>query len=395
MPHGQTADEGERRPALDSTLATVLRVLDEMGIEGVSEDAVITAPPFYDGPVLLKGQGRFNQFNGQMAVNLRFVGYPFDDVAFLSVRQFCEMYLRDSFPELPRLPLTDEQYELDSGRANRGPDGGAKDFPICFVLGAARSGTTLLRVMLDMHPGLWAPGELHLANFATMADRAHHLMPFLRYMPIPEAAARCGESIAAFSRTFRGWELAAAPVTDVFQHLHEANPAVMIVDKSSPNCAQLEILERIGEQFPNAKFVHLIRSPHDVIRSYVRMQFHRGDRRLFEPGRNPYQAGEAIWYACNANIEAFLASIPENRKCAVRYEDLTSTPAACLRTICDLLEREFHPGMADPYAKEGSTALGAGDLHIHLLKAVEPRRPIAPFYELGSRCQELVTRYAY
>ena len=132
-----------------------------------------------------------------------------------------------------------------------------------------------------------------------------------------------------------------------------------------------------------------------VICSYVRMQLHRGDRRLFESGRNPYQAGEAIWFACNANIEAFLSSLPANRKCAIRYEDLTSTPADTLRTICDLLEREFQPGMADPYAKPGATALGAGDLLINLLNGVEHRRPIDPFYPLGSRCQELVTRYAY
>lgn len=390
-----TTDDAGRRDVLDSSIATVLRVLEEMGIEDASEHAVIAAPPFYDGPVLLEHRGQFNHFVGQLAVKLRFVGYPFEEIALLSVRQLCEMYVRDSFPAAPSLPLSDEQYEIESSGRSRGPAGREREFPICFVLGSPRSGTTLLRAMLDMHTGLWAPGELHLANFGTMADRAHHVGPVLRYMPIPEIASRCGESIAACSRIFRGWELAATPVTDVFQHLHDADPDVMIVDKSPPYCVQLEILERIGERFPNAKFVHLLRSPHDVIRSYVRMQLHRGDRRLFEPGRNPYQAGEAIWFACNANSEAFLGSVPASRKCAIRYEDLTGDPAGSMRPICDLLEREFQPRMADPYAKPGAIALGAGDLHIHLLGGVEHRRPIDPFYELGSRCQELVDRYGY
>jgi hypothetical protein len=395
MPSSQATGDDDHREVMDSTLATVLRVLHGMHVEDVSEDAVLAAPPFYDGPVLLKNPGRYAQFNGQMAYNLRFVGYPFDEVAFLTVRQFCEMYVRDSFPAIPKVRLSDEQYEIDHGRSSRGPAGDPKAFPICFVLGAPRSGTTLLRAMLNVHTRLWAPGELHLANFTTMTDRAHHVAPVLRYMPIPECASRCGEPIAAFSRTFRGWELAGTPVMDVFQHLHDADPGAMVVDKSPPYSVQLETLARIGERFPNAKFVHLIRSPYDMIRSYVRMQLHRGDRRLFEPGRNPYQAAEAIWYACNANIDAFLGLLPADRKCTTRYEDLTAAPPASLQAICSLLERDFQPSMADPYATPEPTALGAGDLHIHLLDKVEHRPLIAPFYELGSRCKELADRYAY
>jgi hypothetical protein len=396
MQHRQTTDGGDRLVALESSIATVLRVLGEMGISDVSEDAVIAAPPFYDDRVLLEGSGSFSHFTGQMAVNLRFVGYSFQDVAFLTVRQFCEMYVEDSFPPIPSVPLMHDQYELSSGRSSRGLTGGsAKDFPICFVLGAPRSGTTLLRAMLNAHTSLWAPGELHLANFSTMADRASHVGPILRYMPIPEAAARCGESVAAFSRVFRRWERSATPVADVFQSLHDADPGAMIVDKSPPYCARLDTLERIGQMFPNARFVHLVRSPHDVIRSYVRMQLHRGDRRLFESGRNPYQAGEAVWWACNANTEAFLSAIPAERKGVIRYEDLTSRPAESLQRVCDLLEREFEPQMADPYAAPGPTAQGAGDLLIHLLDRVEQRRSIPAFYELGGRCQELVNRYGY
>jgi hypothetical protein len=49
--------------------------------------------------------------------------------------------------------------------------------------------------MLNVHPRLWSPGELHLANFGTMADRAEEINPLLRFMPIPEAAASpCGRA---------------------------------------------------------------------------------------------------------------------------------------------------------------------------------------------------------
>jgi hypothetical protein len=392
--HERFSDDADRGEVEGATLATVLRVLGEMGIPEASEDAVLTAPPLQGGSVLLT-PSRYAHFNGQMAFNLRFIGYPFDDVAFLSVRQFCEMYVRDSFPPIPSVPLSDEQHKLDFGRPSRGPAGSARHFPICFVLGSPRSGTTLLRAMLNTHSRLWSPGELHFANFSTMADRAHNVEPVLRYMPIPECALRCGESVADFGSTFRGWELARTPVTDVYQHLHDADRSAMIVDKSPPYSAQPGILDGIGAQFSNAKFVHLVRSPHDVVRSYVRMQFQRGDRRLFELGRNPYQAGEAIWYACNVNAETFLAKIGTDRHCTIRYEELTSDPARSLKTICDLLNREFEPEMADPYSQLGAVASGAGDLHVHLHQRVEHRSPSDAFFELGRCCQEMADRYGY
>ena len=52
---------------------------------------------------------------------------------------------------------------------------------MAFVLGAPRSGTTLLSVMLAGHPELFSPPEMVLAPFATMAERTElleHLVAF-------------------------------------------------------------------------------------------------------------------------------------------------------------------------------------------------------------------------
>lgn len=103
-----------------------------------------------------------------------------------------------------------------------------------------------------------------------------------------------------------------------------------------------------------------------------------------------------IWFLCNSSTEEFLGGIPADRKCAVRYEDLVSDPAKSLGTVCDLLGRTFDPSMVDPCATtSGAIALGAGDLHINLLKTVEKRRPIDAFYLLGRRSQSLAERYGY
>jgi hypothetical protein len=51
--------------------------------------------------------------------------------------------------------------------------------------------------------------------------------------------------------------------------------------------------------------------------------------------------------------------------------------------------------MSDPYSAPGALAQGAGDINIHFMQKVEHKQPSAAFYELGSRCQELVDHYGY
>ena len=381
---------------LDSILTTVQDILTGMGIVDVTPDAVIAAPRFYDGRILIKDTDRLNRFIFQFALKARFIGYSSNDLAFLTVRQLCELYLRDSYPETPSVPLSDDQYELNGNREPKRVGVAEKDFPICFVLGCPRSGTTLFRTMLNVHEKLWAPGELHLANFESMADRAANVLPLLRYMLVPEAASRLGQSIASFSKVFRNWELENVSVSEVYENFYEADPSTLIVDKTPTYSGSLQDLERIGQQFPKARFIYLVRNPHDVIRSFVRMQLYKGVLGLVEPGLNPYQIGEVIWFVHNSNIEKFLSDIPDERKCTVRYEELVSDAEKPLMRVCDLLDLSYDADMVDPYGKSpGRVALGAGDVHVNFLKRVENRTPSEAFYPIGMKCHSLDDRYGY
>ena len=60
-----------RSAELDATLETVLAILETMGVEDATEEAVVAAPSFYGGPVLLGDRGRFHQLSVQLAVRLR------------------------------------------------------------------------------------------------------------------------------------------------------------------------------------------------------------------------------------------------------------------------------------------------------------------------------------
>jgi len=250
--------------------------------------------------------------------------------------------------------------------------------------------------MLNVHAELWAPGELHLASYEDMVDRAANIPPVLRDMPIPETAARMAEAIASFSNTFRGWELEDLPIAEVYQHLHDADPDTLIVDKTPSYSGSLRDLEWIGRMFPNARFVHLVRSPHDVIRSLVRMQLYEGVQESCEPSLDPYQIAEAIWTRNVSNIDRFLSGVPDERKCTVRYEELVSNPEPPLTRICELLDRSYDAAMANPYGRGACrVARGAGDPHINFLTSVEKRTTGEEFYPIGARCRAPADRYGY
>ena len=110
MTHESLSEEEKRIGDLDdsqkvqSIFEIVESVLNEMGIVDVESDSVIAAPDFYDGPVLLEDGGAFSRFIGRFSTEVGCLGYAFNDVALLTVRQFCELYVADSYPQIPSVP---------------------------------------------------------------------------------------------------------------------------------------------------------------------------------------------------------------------------------------------------------------------------------------------------
>jgi len=206
--------------------------------------------------------------------------------------------------------------------------------PAPFVVGVGRSGTTLLRLMLDSHPELAIPPETHF--LPELIDRAAG----------GGGAAELGDVVVG-ARTWADFGLAEA---ELRERLERAESSVASVARAfyalyaerqgKPRWGDktpiyVKHMRAIGGELDEARFVHLIRDGRDVALS----------RR-----RRGMGAGKPISNTAERWRKRIELARRQSRRLAgryleLRYEDLVADPEPALRLICELCELEFDPAM--------------------------------------------------
>ncbi|MYA35387.1 MAG: acyltransferase domain-containing protein [Gammaproteobacteria bacterium] len=233
-----------------------------------------------------------------------------------------------------------------------------------FVLSSVRSGSTLLRVMLAGHPGLFAPPELHLARYADMQERARFETSPDRDQGLVVALTDLydGNRARAEAATER-FTTEAWPTAEVFRFLQQAAAPRLLVDKSPGNANDPRTLERLETLFEAPRYLHLYRHPYSVIESVSRNRF---TALMRTPGLDPEELGDYLWHRSNANITEFLGAISDERAHAVSYEDLVTDPERSTRQICAALGVDYVPALLAPYdGKRMRDGLGDPNLSNH------------------------------
>lgn len=215
--------------------------------------------------------------------------------------------------------------------------------PLAFVVGAPRSGTTLLRVMLAGHPRLFSPPEMVIAPFATMQERKARLderfwekgglrraLMELEGLDVDAAKAR--------EASFETWT-----VPEVYRHLTDRLGERTLVDKCPHLVATPEALARLATWYPDARWIWIIRHPGSVTRSVENMPMAEVMLSGYAPD------ARSIWYFANENVRRFFATIPEERKAFVRYEELVTDARPVMERVCAALGVPFDPAVLDPY----------------------------------------------
>jgi hypothetical protein len=207
------------------------------------------------------------------------------------------------------------------------------------IVGVARSGTTLFRLMLDAHPALAIPPETGflLASFEAGLAGEDPRAAFFRAVTgyPPDAPAWGDHHIPAESFRRRLREIEPFSVAEGFRLFYrmyaERFGKPRYGDKTPMYAPHLAYLEGL---LPEARFLHLIRDGRDVVASLGRQWFSPGPDIESQAAYWRYQVAAARRQGalCRHYLE-------------VRYEDLVRRPAAELRRVCAFLDLEFHPDM--------------------------------------------------
>ncbi len=233
-----------------------------------------------------------------------------------------------------------------------------------FILCPPRSGSTLLRAMLAGHPGLFAPPEIELLTFNTLQDRAEVFSGREHYRR--EGLIRAVMEIKACD-VEAAWALMAdyerqnVSVPAFYGLLQSWLPGRMLIEKTPANTLDPAALRRIEAYFEDPLYIHLKRHPLGMINSFLEARLSEVFFRREPHGFSPRELAELIWHAAHDNTRAVLAGVPDARKFALSFEDLTRDPEDTLSRICAFLGVEPTPEMLTPW--ENRKARMADGLH--------------------------------
>lgn len=197
-----------------------------------------------------------------------------------------------------------------------------------FIMSPVRSGSTLLRMLLNAHSRLHSPHELHIRRLEV------------------DYGSRLSQRAMSALDLERG-DLEHLLWDRVMHRELVRSGKDFIVEKTPSNAF---VYRRISDCWPDARFVFLLRHPVSIARSW-----HEGD-----PDKRTYDeaAADALRY---------MRAVDNARKGitgghTVRYEDITADPEKEMRRLCLFLDLDFEPSMLDYGKKDDAQVVkGLGD----------------------------------
>lgn len=206
--------------------------------------------------------------------------------------------------------------------------------PAPFVVGVGRSGTTLLRLMLDAHPDLAIPTETHFLGALLSAEPGASPDALIARITGSETWPNMGMTADALAAAVAAEEATTpAAVARAFYRLYAAQRGkTRWGDKTPPYRGLVPV---IAAALPEALFVHIVRDGRDVALSYRGLWFGRGD---------DVEAQARFWVS---EIERTRRFCEATDAVEIRYEDLVADPARVLTALCARLDLAFDPRMLD------------------------------------------------
>ena len=210
-----------------------------------------------------------------------------------------------------------------------------------FIGGAGRSGTTLLRVILDSHPNIACGPELKITPIIAswwQETRTQYAQLISEYVPDP----------VAIDKAF------GALIITLLDNYRIKGGKIRIAEKSPHNILVFNQLHTI---FPNSPLIHVIRDGRDVVASLLTMDWMQPDGKPVPYTRDVAEAAK-YWKQCVLTGRKFQAYAPEHSACyfEIKYEEIIDKPEDTLRPLFAFLREPWNDGVLDFHLKEHSLA---------------------------------------
>lgn len=232
------------------------------------------------------------------------------------------------------------------------------DRPI-FVVSAPRSGSTLLRLILDAHPRIAIPSPAWLYEFVqpflysygdlSETDNFRALIQDMIEMPtirrwmvdftVDEVVEACAEN------SFKA----------VYEFLHikdaESKGKARWGEKSPRNGYWID---EIKTDFPDAQFVHIVRDGRDMAIDISQAVAMRPCSVLM---------GAHYWKHYVTGIRDGFSRLDDGDKYEIKYEALCADPEGELRKLCGFLREDFDPSMLRHHESDSTKAWAVDAQH--------------------------------
>lgn len=205
------------------------------------------------------------------------------------------------------------------------------DMPMIFIGGCGRSGTTLLREMLNRHRNIFCGPETSMFGLPFWPNNISKMWN------IPEAEIASQASQAENLVDFAG---------QFYQSQSNAVEKLRAADKTPNN---IRVIGKLLTWFPNSHFIHIIRDGRDVacsLRQHPKEKIIDG--KIVPTDINRPITDCATRWLNDTSCGLVYRGHPRYQE--VRYEDLVASPEASLNKLCEFICEDYQPQMLQPEA---------------------------------------------
>jgi hypothetical protein len=234
-----------------------------------------------------------------------------------------------------------------------------------FLVSSPRSGSTLLRLILDAHPNIAIPPPGYIFHF---------LYPYLYSYGDLNNEDNFRELVEDFLEipTIKQWPIeytiddVMANVTErnyrgIYEYVHvkymTAQDKPRWGNKSPRNGFWLDEIKAL---FPDVKIVHLVRDGRDVALDLAEADF--------QP--HSVYCGALRWDECIQVAEDSSQRLGPESFLEVHYEALCADPEKTLKQICNFIGEDFSPDMLCHHETEAAKTWGKNPVHAKIMRPI-------------------------